>query len=128
MGKLFNLATVAAAVGGAAYYLNKKGILKVTNNVDEETGSREFGIKYEAPEKPLADTVKEDLKTAADTLTEKANELVGQAKAKVDEVMEETGLDDALEELGEKVEEEGKEVEKDIDELLKDLENNDLDL
>ena len=65
MGKLLNLATLAAAAAGAAYYLEKKGILKVTNTVDEN-GAREFSVKLETPEKPLTETVKEDLRSAQD--------------------------------------------------------------
>ena len=132
MGKLLNLATLAAAAAGVAYYLEKKGILKVTNTVDEN-GSREIGVKFETPEKPLTETVKEDLKAAQDTVTEKANELVNAAKAKFEELKEEgegltEELDEKLEEVKEEVAAEVDEVEKDIDDLLKDLDNDELKL
>ena len=121
MGKLTNLATLAALAAGAGYYLGKKGILKVVNKVDEN-GAREFSVKYEAPEKPLAETVKEDLKVAADTVTEKANEFVNAAKGKFEEVEE------AFEEAKEEVEEKAEDISKDIDDLLKELDDKDLGL
>ena len=132
MGKLLNLATLAAAAAGAAYYLEKKGILKVTNTVDEN-GSREFSVKFETPEKPLSETVKEDLRSAQDMVTEKANEFVNTAKAKFEEMKEEgeelgEELGEALEEAKEKVETDVSAVEKDIDDLLKELDDNELKL
>lgn len=132
MGKLLNLATLAAAAAGAAYYLEKKGILKVTNTVDEN-GSREFSVKLETPEKPLSETVKEDLRSAQDMVTEKANEFVNTAKAKFEEMKEEgeelgEELGEALEEAKEKVETDVSAVEKDIDDLLKELDDNELKL
>ncbi|MBQ8994404.1 MAG: hypothetical protein IJ091_01175 [Oscillospiraceae bacterium] len=132
MAKLLNLATLAAAAAGAAYYLEKKGILKVTNKVGED-GSREIGLKIETPEKPLTDTVKEDLKTAADRVTEKANELVTTAKGKFDELTEESSeieaeVQEVVEDVKEAVEEKAEDISKDIDELLKELDDEDLGL
>lgn len=132
MAKLFNLATLAAAAAGAGYYLAKKGVIKFINEVDEN-GNREIKVKYEAPEKPLAETVKEDLKTAADTVTEKANELVNAAKGKIDELAEEGAelkeeVEEAFEGAKEEVEEKAEDISKDIDELLKELDDSDLGL
>lgn len=132
MGKLTNLATLAALAAGAGYYLGKKGILKVVNKVDEN-GTREFSVKYEAPEKPLAETVKEDLKVAADTVTEKANEFVNAAKGKFEELAQEAPelkeeVEEAFEEAKEEVEEKAEDISKDIDDLLKELDDKDLGL
>ena len=132
MGKLTNLATLAALAAGAGYYLGKKGILKVVNKVDEN-GSREFRVKYEAPEKPLAETVKEDLKVAADAVTEKANEFVSAAKGKFEELAEEVPelkeeVEETFEGAKEEVEEKVEDISKDIDDLLKELDDKDLGL
>ena len=132
MAKLFNLTTLAALAAGAGYYLGKKGIIKVINKVDDN-GSREFSLKYEAPEKPLTETVKEDLKTAADVVTEKANELVTAAKGKIEELVEEVPeveeeVKEAFEEAKEEVEEKAEDISKDIDDLLKELDDKDLGL
>lgn len=132
MGKLTNLATLAALAAGAGYYLGKKGILKVVNKVDENV-TREFSVKYEAPEKPLAETVKEDLKVAADTVTEKANELVNAAKGKFEELAQEAPelkeeVEEAFDEAKEEVEEKAEDISKDIDDLLKELDDKDLGL
>lgn len=132
MGKLTNLATLAALAAGAGYYLGKKGILKVVNKVDEN-GSREFSVKYEAPEKPLAETVKEDLKVAADVVTEKANEFVSAAKGKFEELTEEVPelkeeVEEVFEGAKEEVEEKVEDISKDIDDLLKELDDKDLGL
>lgn len=132
MAKLGNLATLAALAAGAGYYLGKKGILKVINKVDEN-GSREFSVKYEAPEKPLAETVKEDLKAATDMVTEKANEFVTAAKGKIEELEAEVPelkeeVEEVFEGAKEEVEEKAEDISKDIDELLKELDDKDLGL
>ena len=132
MAKLLNLATLAAAAAGAAYYLEKKGILKVTNKVDEN-GSREFSVKFEAPEKPIVDTVKEDLKTAADAVTEKTNEFVNAAKGKFEELTEqaeelEEKAEDIVEGVKAEAEETKEDITKDIDDLFKELDDSDLGL
>lgn len=120
MGKLSSLVTALAAVVGSAYYLEKKGILKITNEVKED-GSREIGLKIEKPEKPLSETIREDLKNTADEINEKANEFVSRAKEKTDEFLDETGLDDLIEDLDNDV----TEAEKDINELLDELDKKD---